>query len=220
MEGLIQRTFVIGAVFAIAGAWFTFGTKIRDDKKTEDQLIEWAPTRVAGMDFVPGPDDPRVSGRQPEVVYNTLKPFGIVQRMYSDGKTEYDAVVIASRSKDSFHDPRVCFSAQGWTIEKFDPSFVATKSRGNVPITMIQMSSDRARHKMAAFFYKGPGGKFYGTTQTFKMSLFTEILKLGQDIDGVFYRFIPVSGDPTEEQFKQFIADYLDAAKVSSNEYF
>lgn len=220
MEGLMKRVFVLCAVFAAFGL-LIFGTSRKDfKKKTEDELISMAPLTVGNMAFTPSPTDHRITYRMDEVTYKTLNPFGIVARRYNDGDKHFDAVLIASRSRASFHDPRICFTAQGWTIEKQSNEVVQSKKRGKVPITLVEMRHQDGRRNMAAYFYKGPGGKFYGTTQGLKWGMFFEQLRGGDDIDGIFYRFIPDYERATIDEFKDFIGKYLDYAEESSKGYF
>lgn len=223
MEGLIKgvmtRTFAVAGIFLATGAFLYFSPKTQYETKTEDQLIAMAPERVGNFGFVRGYEDPRVSYRMDQSTYDVLDPFGIVARRYAQGSRVYDMVLVASTSKDSFHDPRVCFSAQGWTLEKFEPDTVKTETRGEIPITIITMSGPTGRNKLAAFWYRGPG-QFYGNTQRLKLGMFLEKFRGGKDIDGVFYRVIPDYNGATKESLKGFIAKYLDAAKVSSNGYF
>lgn len=228
MEGLKVRTFVFGAIMLACGAWFLSTKKLAVKNMTEDELIEVTPAKVSGMGFVPGLEDQRVSYRMDEATYKVLAPFGIVARRFTDGQKSFDAVIIASRSKDSFHDPRVCFAAQGWTLEKLEPGKVETKSRGTIPITILEMSSAQARRKLAVFFYKGPGG-FYGDTQKLKLGMFWEQFKAffsqekQANVDGIFYRFIPDydAGDiqTQRKELIEFIGEYLDAANESSSGY-
>lgn len=227
MEGLKKRVYVIAGILAVAGV-IMLATKPKDIKRrTEAELISLAPVKVGKMNFSPAASRTDISYEMNEMTYKTLEPFGIVARIYSDGMNRFDAVLIASRSKDSFHDPRVCFSAQAWVIEKFDADTVQTKTRGDVPVQLIQMSNQQEKqsHKLAAFFYKGPKGKFYGSTQTLKFAMMWEQFWGGDDIDGVFYRVIPtfdanLSEDEQRKRLKDFIGQWLDAAATSSNGYF
>lgn len=205
------------------GAWIhTTKPKVDTQRRTEQELIDMAAPTVMGMDYIraQSPVDEGMSYRMDEATYKLLAPFGIVARQYSNGADMYDAVLIASRSRASFHDPRVCFSGQGWTLEKFTSAKVKTKTRGEVPITLITMSSAQARNRLAAFFYKGPKGEFFGSTQALKWALFREQMRMGDDLDGVFYRVIPMTDGVTPDQLTTFIGEWLDELKVSSKGYF
>jgi len=219
MKGLMTRTYAFAGVMIAMGAFLLLSPKVEYATKTEKELIALAPERVGEYGFVRSYTDPTVSYRMDESTYKVLDPFGIVARRYSKGSRVYDMVLVASTSKDSFHDPRVCFTAQGWTLEQFDPDTVETKTRGTVPVTIITMSGPGGRNKLAAFWYRGPG-QFYGNTQRLKMGMFLEQFRGGKDIDGVFYRVIPDYDGATKDALKTFIANYLDAAKATSNGYF
>lgn len=224
MEGLTFRTYIFAGLMAAAGGVFYLSPKAAYEAKTEDQLEQMLPEVVDGMPFERSYEDPGSSYKMDESTYKVLAPFGIVARVFTRGGERYDAVVIASRSKDSFHDPRVCFSAQGWTLEKFTPSVAKTQTRGDIPVTLITMSSASKRSQLSAFVYKGPTG-FFASTQKLKLSMFFEQMQGGRDIDGVFYRFIPTGQEglsPEEQQQRllDFIAKFLDAAKETSGGYF
>ncbi len=228
MEGLMTRVAVAVGVFGLAGAWLKMTPRATGDAKTEDDMIAMAPTKVGKSAFIPGDGDTRVSYKMDEKSYRWLTPYGIVARRYPVGADSFDVVLIASASRSSFHDPHVCFSAQNWTIFKSEASSVETKSRGKVPFMLIHMTNEKERNKVAAYFYKGPGG-FYGDTQSLKAALFWEALMHGHNSDGVFYRIIPdfalqaqtpEAQKEQEDKLKQFIADYLESAKESSDGYF
>lgn len=217
MEGLMTRAAVLAAILVATFAWVHYTPEKQYEKVTEDQMLDWAPKLVNGMSFKPSGEDSRFSYKMDEVTYKTLHPFGIVARIYSDGVNEFDAVMIMSRERYSFHDPRVCFTAQNWNIDTMEPAVIETKSRGQVPISFLKMTNTKTQEKkVAAFFYKGPGSKFFGSTQTLKIAMFMERLFGGDDFEGVFYRMIPITSGINEEQFKKFVGDFLDSAKESS----
>ena len=131
--------------------------------------------------------------------------------------------MIASRSKDSFHDPRVCFSVQGWALNTQWVDSVETETRGVAYMTVTNMDGPGGRGKLAAFLYRGQG-KFYKSTNELKIGMFIEQLKGGGNLDGVFYRIIPQHNNPDADallsDLKKFITAYLDAANEVSNGYF
>lgn len=230
MERLTRNTFIVAGVFGIIGTAFLVSRKSEPPEKTEKDMQALVPDVVAGWPYHRDSKDPEISYTMDKGTYDLLQPFGIVARTYWKGSREYDVVVIASRSKDSFHDPRVCFSAQGWTVEDFKYEVVDTESRGTVPVSLITMSKDSQgqSNKLAAFFYKAPAGQFYADTRKFKFGLWKErfeamlkgqILNSSMNLDGVFYRIIP-KHNTTPEELKKFIALYLDASNESSKGYF
>lgn len=225
MERLNTRTFFFAGMLAVIGAVILLTPTPKEISKTEQELEKLAPTRVMGVTYEVGGRNPEQSYQMEQSTYDILKPFGIVCRVFMVDGDRYDTVLVASRSKDSFHDPRVCFSGQGWNIEKFEPASVPTKTRGTVPAMVIETYSDVKRKQLAAFLYRGPGG-FYGSTQSLKLAFLGEQLRLGNNLDGVFYRFIPNFQNeelPIEEQRSRlikFIGEFLDAANESSGGYF
>ncbi|MBS1706985.1 MAG: exosortase-associated EpsI family protein [Armatimonadetes bacterium] len=223
MEGLIKRAYVLAGIFVLSGA-LVMATKPKNnyERKSEEDLIALAPTQVGSMHFVKDPSgkDERITYKMDPTTYQVLQPFGIVARVFTDGTNTYDAVVIASQSRASFHDPQVCFSAQRWVITAYSPITVHTKTRGDVPVMRVLMSNETDKNRLAAFCYRGPSGKFYASTQGLKIGMFLDQFMGKDKIYGVFYRFMVNSPNTTEDEFKKFIGDYLDAAKASSNDYF
>lgn len=217
MEGLMTRAIIVAAVIAGVGTYFSNMPEKAYEKVTEDQMLQWAPEKVDGMSYVRDLQDPRYTYKMDDVTYNTLKPFGIVARTYTDGMHDFDTVMIMSRERKSFHDPRVCFGAQNWNLENLVPATVKTKTRGEVPITLLSMVNSKTQQKKsAAFFYKGPHGNFYGSTQKLKIAMLVERFKGGSSFEGVFYRVIPGNVNTTKDELLAYIGNFLDAANESS----
>ena len=222
MEGLKKRAVVAVAVLLVSGFLIAFTTRSPGEPKDEQWMLENSPTEFGEYRMLVSDENPLYSYKMDERTYSLLGPFGIVARVFTSRTTgeSYDAVLIASRSKDSFHDPRICFSGQGWAIADQREESVVTKTRGVVPVTIVTMDGPDGRNKLAAFLYKGPGG-FYSNTQRVKFAMFMEQLKGGDDLDGVFYRFIPNTEEKDQaEKLKKFIGEFVDAAKGASNGYF
>ena len=221
MEGLKKRAFIFASIMLVAGA-FNLVTSARAERpdRTEKWMEEQAPAKVGDMTYMKSDTNPAQSYRMDEVTYRVLAPFGIVARVYTGNSGEgYDVVVIASESRASFHDPRVCFSASGWTISEQHQTEVQTKTRGIVPITVVRMDGRNIKSQLAAFFYRGPSG-FNASTVSVKLDMFWKRLFGGKDVEGVFYRIIPQNEHITEDQMKKFIGEYLEASKASSDGYF
>jgi hypothetical protein len=221
MEGLKKRTLLFAGIMLVAGA-INFVTVARAERPNKDE--KWmearAPEKIGEMVFIRSQQNPQQSYKMDKVTYEVLAPFGIVARTYTahSGRA-FDVVLIASESRASFHDPRICFAGSGWSLEDQKTVTVETKSRGAVPVTLTRMSSDRKRNQLAAFFYRGPSG-FHATTIKVKLDMFWQRLLNRPDVEGVFYRFIPAQDSTTEEELKAFIAEYLEASKESSDGYF
>lgn len=218
MEGLIPRTYFFSGIVLVAGLIITLLPKPEPDKKTEDWMEQHLPYKVGNYTFLPANPGAQQSYRMEQRTYDILKPFGIVCRRYAGGRFVYDAVVIASQSDDSFHDPRVCFSAQGWELGPMEEVPIETKTHGTIKATMTTMSG-KERNKIAAFVYKTDKG-FHASTSEVKWAMLFESMKGGRKLNGVFYRFIPEYSGATKEQLAKFIGEYLDAAAATSNGYF
>lgn len=233
MERIAKNVLIVSGIFIAAGLIYVSGRQDPPAPKTEQDMIALLPDQVANMTYHRDPEHPGMSYKMPDDSYKILKPFGIVPRKYWKGERTYEVVVIASRSKDSFHDPRVCFSAQGWTIESFRDAFVTTKRAGKVPVTLMTITQEKGEPQLAAFLYKSPEGEFYSNTRKFKvgmwwdrvMALMTGKFRQSEsEMDGVFYRFMPENKGMTPEQrevdLKWFIGQYLDEVQHTSNGYF
>ena len=221
MEGLKTRAFVLAGLFLVAAGFnLTASRQAHGPRKTETWMEARAPDVVSGMSYFRGGDNPAQSYRMDKITYNMLAPFGIVARDYvgKDGKN-FDVVLIASETRASFHDPRICFSGQGWILNDQNTVEVPTKSRGVVPVTLASMNGQGKKNQLAAFFYRGPSG-FHATTISLKFDMFFQKLLRKPGVEGVFYRFIPQFDGCTEEELKSFIAEYLEASKESSGGYF
>ena len=146
--------------------------------------------------FFRDPRNPAQSYRMNDITYKMLAPFGIVARQYTtrDGKV-FDVVLIASESRASFHDPRICFSGSGWTIADQRTAEVQTRTRGTVPVMIVTMENGQKRDQMAAFFYRGPSG-FQASTRGLKWDMFVKRLFNNPDVEGVSIGSSPSTRTP------------------------
>lgn len=219
MERLRKRIYFLAAVLLLVGGFNVYtGTMESESDKDEAWMEQRAPDMVGDMNYLPSRDNSEQSYKMDEKTYELLAPFGIVSRVYSGKAGSFDVVLIASNSRASFHDPRVCFSGQGWTILSEKEAKVDTETRGVVPVTVVEMKSPKTQ-QIAAYFYRGPSG-FNATTLSLKWDMFMQKLYGRSDTDGVFYRFIPQDPACTEDELKAFIAKYMEAAKEASEAYF
>lgn len=180
----------------------------------EEMLEKVTPDQMDGRRYVD-------SYTMDEKTYKVLNASGIVCRVFEvDGDT-YDTVLISSRRKDSFHDPNICFSAQGFTIDRRTQYTVDTKLRGKVPVMILSLTDSNRRKLLAAYTYKGPDA-FYANTNALKVSFLKEVMVLGNRLDGVFYRFIPrfsdaeLSDDDQKQKLLTYISEFLDACEESN----
>jgi hypothetical protein len=216
MERLKSRAWIAAGIFLVSGLFVQFGPKAVGSPKTEKWMESQAPKSVGKFAFVPSSENPEQSYQMSESTYEVLKPYGIVARVFRSGNQHIDAVLIASASEDSFHDPRHCFSGSGYNIVSQEERSIDT-GRGKIPITVARLAGDG--NTFAVFFYKGPGG-FYATTNSLKFAMFKDALLRARYSDAVFYRFMPASGNVSEDDLYRFIAEYMKASQVSSGGYF
>ncbi len=220
MEKLRVRVLIFAGVMLAVGAFNTLaGIAGKGPGKTEQWMEQHAPPAIQGLGFAKSEANPQQSYRMDDRTYKLLAPYGIVARVYGNAENAFDVVLIASRSRSSFHDPRVCFSGQGWTLVEQTSEKVTSKTRGELDVTLTKMDGPNRRGALAAFFYRGPSG-FHPSTVGLKWDMFVQRLLNRTNTDGVFYRFIPQSANVTKDQLLKFIGDYLDAAHESSKGYF
>lgn len=218
MERLTVRSYALAAGLAAFGIALRFSPPVPYDIKTEADLEKLAPTQVGSYKFFGSDESAGSSYRMSPLTYDTLKPFGIVARVFTDGDRSIDAVLIAGNDVNSFHDPRVCFTGQGFQITEERKVDLETKTRGKLPATYAKLKGPRG-DSQALFLYRGPFG-FVGKTRDLKLSMFRSRLTNNTNVDGVFYRFIPNNDNVSEKDFFAFVSDFIDAADKSSNGYF
>jgi hypothetical protein len=127
-------------------------------------------------------------------------------------------VAIASNSKESFHDPQICFSAQGWRLSNQRDDVIKTKTRGDVPVTLVDMEQ-RGDNRVAMYFFRLSKG-YYGNMGLVKRDMLKHLFtNWGQKDEGAFIRLIPTSSVDVEKM-KKFAADWVDAANESSQGYY
>jgi hypothetical protein len=218
MEGLGKRVLVLGSAFLMLGVLFhaKAPTLIQHDGKVPDEkwLEGISPKEVPGYQMAVLKDGPEITYRMTQETYETLVPYGIVARVFGNGYENYDTVVIMSAKKDSFHDPRVCFTSQGWNLDQQEVIQVDSKAYGKVPITLATMIRGSEK-SFAAFFYKGPNG-FVAKNTELKWQMFMHQLTKFEDTEGVFYRFIPLHPGSTKQQLEKFIDTFLTESQKSS----
>jgi hypothetical protein len=216
MEGLRTRAMVMGLALIGVGVVIQLTPAVQLVKRTEEFLEKKAPTQVGDFKFYSEPMSakPHQSYAVGQETYDTLKPFGIVGRVYTNGELAFDVLLIASNDKNSFHDQRVCFSAQGWTLTQQTKESIET-SRGRVDLTFARMRHASGAEQITAYFYRGPGG-FHAAPSQLTWAMFWD----GTDLEAVFYRFIPIKPDTPKESLLSFIKLYLEEAKDYSGGYF
>jgi len=185
------------------------------ERRDEAWLSAKVPDEVAGYRFQPGADDPKCSYKMDETTYNVLKPNGINARRYGLGARTYDVVVIESNNGDSFHDPTVCFTSQGHEIVSQESARVKTRTRGEIPITLLQTKSE-AGVRWAAYTYQGPSG-MKEAPMPLLLDLFVTELRTSKVPAGVFYRFMGLSPVGSRDELLAFTAEYFDRVHETSD---
>lgn len=216
MEKIVRRTVAFGAALLFSGLAIQASVRpaVPPAGRNEAWLEDLSPTVVPGYRFLPAAAGSRTSYRMDKSTYDTLTPYGIVAQVYEQGPNRYDAVVIASNKKASFHDPSVCFSAQNWSLRDQRIETLDTKSRGQIPVTVVDLEGPSGK-SVAIFLYKGPNG-FVGATSRLKWEMFLDQLTKGRQPEAVFYRFIDISKSVSKTRLKEFAARYLDAIDRTS----
>lgn len=218
MERLRKTVLILGALFVALGVGFQLRgkTEIRHDgvKPDEKWLERISPKVVGDYRMMVLDNGPESTYRMTEATYSTLHPYGIVARVMEGPKERYDTVVIMSDSKDSFHDPRYCFTSQGWVIVKERVMPIDTKAHGRIEVTVADLTRE-SLNTIAVFFYKGPSGFTPSSTNLKWQMLFYQIRNF-KDAEGVFYRFIPLHDGATHEQLARFIDDFLAESDKTS----
>ncbi len=217
MEGLSKRLGILCAVILTSGIVNHFGPSIPQKERTEEEVAAMLPLKVNNFTAQLA-NGQYCSYRLDQSNYDVLHPWGIVARAFSNGPEKYEVVAIASRRKESFHDPQTCLTAQGWTLTNQRVSSVETKSRGTVPITLFEMEKGSEKHT-ALYFLKLTEGYFAEFSTVKTQMLKHKIVHLLKDDEGAFIRIIP-EGPSDEDKIKQFASDWIDEAVSTSKGYY
>lgn len=229
MQSLRTRAIILLCLFLPVGVAIAFLPKPGAPRKTEAWLESKAPQGMPGYSISPFVDDPanprpsndkatNISYRMDKKTYETLKPFGIICQVFRGASEAFDAVIITSDSHQSFHDSRVCFQSQGWTLEEELQDTIETKSHGAIPVSVITVKNS-AGTNLALLTYSGPKGFRSVPLQMFRDMFFNQLLT-GKVATCHFYRFIALNQGTTKDELKEFAADYIDAANTSSGGFF
>ncbi|CAN5524653.1 hypothetical protein BH11ARM2_BH11ARM2_01570 [soil metagenome] len=209
---------VAGTLLLAAGVFANLSPRSKAPDRDQNWMAARLPQTFDGYNYPPSQADPQVSYRMSDITYTTLKAYGIVSRLYEKAGQRYDTVVIASANSDSFHDPAVCFQSQGSVLDEQRTGAVETKSHGTVPITLLSTTLS-GQKRLAAFLYKGPDG-FRAAPMSLLLDLFFGELRTSKVQEGVFYRFIALSSNATEDDLKKYVGEFLDASAKTSDGYF
>lgn len=223
MERLKLRLWAVAAVTMLMGIAFSVAPRPSQTARTEDWIGQQLPTDVGTFRMEANraePSNTSCTYKMDKSTYDTLKPWGIVARVYSNGRESYDVVVIGSNNKESFHDPKVCFGAQAWNLGPERTENIETKTRGTVPVTLVEMTKGSTK-TFAVYFYKSVNSGFIASNSGVKMAMLTHKIKsFGQNDEGAFIRIIPSYDMPSLDKLKVFIGEWLDATGSTSKGYY
>lgn len=217
MEGLGKRLGILCATVLTTGLVLNFAAKPKQVERKEPEIAAMLPLKVDHFtaELAKGQ---YCTYKLDQSNYDILQPWGIVARVFTDGPSGYEVVAIASRKKESFHDPQTCLTAQGWALSNQRVTTVTTNTRGTIPITLFEMDKG-TEHMTAMYFLKTTQG-YFAEFSAVKWAMFKyKVFHLGKDDEGAFIRIIP-KGPSTEEKMKKFAADWVDEAVKTSNNYY
>ena len=105
----------------------------------------------------PGLKDTIPLGLSDNMTRTSPDPVGIAGQVYSGpGGRSFDAVIVAGDRMESFHDQRWCFKAQGWDLGPEEDAKLKTKSWGEIPVKVVQISKRGFQSTYAVFTFRGP----------------------------------------------------------------
>ena len=218
-----KRAFVAAGLLLAVGGALALAPKPSAVKRSEEQVANQLPTKFSGFRMAPASDPsvPYCTYKMDPVTYDILKPWGIVPRVFQKEGESYDVVVIGSNSKDSFHDPAVCFSAQGWNLSNAREETLETQAYGKVPVTLVDMDKEGTK-TIAMYFYRLRDGYVASNSGVKKQMLMYKLTPphIGRDDEGGFIRIIPNGGGADLQKLKTFAAQWVDAAAKSSGGYY
>jgi Protein of unknown function (DUF3485) len=217
MERLGKRLGILCAIVLTTGATLTFAPRPKQVERTEADVAAMLPLKVKryNAELATGQ---YCTYKLDQSNYDILNPWGIVARVFSNGPDKFEVVAIASRRKESFHDPQTCLTAQGWTLSNQRVTSVQTQARGVVPVTLFDM--ERPGEKLTAMYFLKVTQGYYAEIGKLKLDMFKyKVMNLGKDDEGAFIRIIP-AGRSDEAKMKQFAADWIDEAVKTSKDYY
>jgi len=214
---ITKKLGILCGLFLTMGATLNFAPRTAQIERKEVEIAEMLPVKVEHYTAQLATGK-YCSYEMDKVNYDILQPWGIVARTFIDGPDKYDVVVIASRKKESFHDPQVCLRAQGWELSNQRTDTIQTKTRGTVPVTLFDMAQGGDK-RTAMYFLKTTQG-YYADMSKLKWDMFKyKITHVGKDDEGAFVRIMPM-GTLDVNQMKKFAGDWIDEAVKTSNNYY
>ena len=203
---MIGRSLLLTGIFAVTGAGILLRPTTKPYKVNEAWLANQYPTSLDRYATVQ-------TNKMDEETYRTLKPYGIVDRVMSDGARTFDVVTLAGDSDESFHNPIICFGAQDWKVDSSKDVVLHTKNRGDVAATLVGTSRSGGPIQYALYTYEGPNAMYPDPTKL-KYGMFWTEAKSGKIQFATFFRFMSVSNNIGPDEMVKFGTDYLNASPV------
>lgn len=211
---MIVRSLLVSGMFALLGAGVLLRPSAKPLVVDEAWLERQYPTKIGSYLTQKGSDGSTShSYRMDETTYATLKPYGIVAKTMTDGIRTFDVVNIAGDGEESFHNPLLCFRAQGWVVNDIKQITIPTQSRGDVNATIASASHEGGAPQYALYTYEGPK-RTSPSPSALKDDMVRAEFATGKVQFGTFFRFMSVTPNVSEDQITQFAKDYIDASPV------
>ena len=211
---MIVRSLLVSGIMAAVGGAILVRGSAKAFKVDETWLERQYPTSLDKYTMEPSNDGGAGhSYRMDSETYKTLKPYGIVGRVLSDGAKRMDVVTLAGDSEESFHNPLLCFQAQGWVTKDIQEIELKTKTHGTVHATIAEATHEGGAPQYALYTFEGPKGMVSNPFQL-KDDMFRSAITTGKIQFGTFFRFISLSPSFTKDEVIRFATDYLDTCPV------
>lgn len=207
---------VVAPVLAIMAAIGIYGSAPKGAKHTEAWLEDMMLTEVGDYQLAPKEFGSKISYKMGDVSYEVLKPIGIACQIMEDSKgNQIDVVVIAGDSMEAFHDQKICFNAQGWTLTTLESRELETKTRGKIPITWMTIKRGDSPKQEAMYIFRTPNG--FANYDNAKIEfLKAKIKNPFSETLGFSYRFVSMTPGISEKDLREFAANYIDKLNEST----
>lgn len=217
MEVAVKRVVFLSCILLAFGLVAQLQPVTKPPTRTEKWMQENLPMSVGNYSMLPSAEDPMISYRMSEGVYNGLKPYGIVARVFAKQGRQFDTVVVAANDRISLHDPHDCMPAQDMPIQWERSLTLNTKTRGPINAMLLELRGAQGR-RFALYTFRGPTGTFAMRDQLF-WNWFMSELK-GVRPDGALMRVMTTDNETSEQELEEFAADWFDEAyKISKGTY-
>ncbi len=222
MERLIdprigKRLAIVCVFFAATGLAYNVAPRPKQVEREEADIAAMLPVKAGSFTAQLAPGQ-YCTYKLDKVNYDVLQPWGIIARVFTHGAEQYEVVVIASHKKESFHDPQVCLTAQGWALSNQREDTLQTSLRGTLPITLFDM--DKGGQKLTAMYFLKMTSGYHAGISDVKWDMFKyKVAHVGIEEEGAFVRIIP-SNPTSVEQLKKFASEWVDEATKTSKGYY